>query len=513
MQGRVPADAVASGAADQGYWCNAKQVGHEGLSGGFRVHRFVDRAGHECAYYDTTLLFPLNAQNLGDQPTGVAVLDMSDPTKPRRTATLATPAMQSPHESVNISKERGLLAAVLGNPGTAPGVVDVYDLNADCRQPELQASAPVGFLGHESGFAPDGRTFYATSLFDGHITAVDLTNPRVPTPVAVIDSFSHGMNTSDDGNRGYIAARRVGLQILDLSEVQARKPLPQVREISRLRWDTMSIPQNAIPITIKGKPFVMEVDEFSLEEPDTDFPGQNGPIVGAARLIDISDETRPRQVSEMRLEVHQPENRAQLENDPGATSFVQGYAGHYCNVPRRRDPGIVACSFINSGLRVFDITDPEKPKEIAYFIAPPRPSPVIDERSNYAMSSPDFAPDRDEIWYSDGNSGFYAVRLANGVWPDGGGASDCRRGSKIGFKIHRTGRNRVVRVDAYVNGRRRLVRRGRDITRIELSGLPRTGKMKVRIVSTHNTGSKVVSTRSWNGCRKGRPSVRRIPRR
>src|SRR3712207_4896708 len=125
---------------------------------------------------------------------------------------------------------------------------------------------------------------------------------------------------------------------------------------------------------------------------------RSGPIVGAARLIDISDETKPRQVSEMRLEVHQPENRPQLEGDPGATSFVQGYAGHYCNVPRRKDPEIVACSFILSGLRVFDIRDPEKPKEIAYFLAPPRPSPVINERSNYAMSSPEFVPERDEIW-------------------------------------------------------------------------------------------------------------------
>ncbi|HEX8053583.1 MAG TPA: hypothetical protein VF517_11375 [Thermoleophilaceae bacterium] len=512
MQGRVSAADVASGAADRGFTCNTTQVGHEGASGGFKVERFVDRAGHDCAYYDTTLLFPLNAQNLGDQPTGVAVLDMSDPANPKRTATLATPAMQSPHESLNLSRERGLLAAVLGNPGAAPGVVDVYDLNDDCRQPQLQSSAPVAFLGHESGFAPDGKTFYATSLFDGHITAVDLTNPKTPLPITVIESFSHGMNTSDDGNRGYIAARDVGLQILDLSEIQARKPLPQVREISRLRWDTMSIPQNAIPITIKGKAYVVEVDEFSVESGGGSFPEGNGPQVGAARLIDISDEAHPRVVSDMRLQVHQPENRGQLEGDPGASSFVQGYAGHYCNVPRRKDPEIVACTFINSGLRVFDIRDPEKPKEIAYFVAPPRPSPVMGDRSNYAMSKPEFVPERDEIWYSDGNSGFYVVRLANGVWRSGG-ASDCLRPARIGFRIHRTGRNRVVRVDAFVNGRRKLLRRGRDITRIELSKLPRKGSMKVRIVATHNTGSKVVSTRTWSGCVKGRPTVRQIRRR
>ena len=31
------------------------------------------------------------------------------------------------------------------------------------------------------------------------------------------------------------------------------------------------------------------------------------------------------------------------------------------------------------------------------------------------MSSPSFVPERGEIWYSDGLSGFYAVRLTNGT--------------------------------------------------------------------------------------------------
>ena len=71
---------------------------------------------------------------------------------------------------------------------------------------------------------------------------------------------------------------------------------------------------------------------------------------------------------------------------------------------------------ILSGLRVFDIRDPRNPREIAYFNAPvtPRivPAAGIDPPpSNWAMSSPSFVPERGEIWYSDGLSGFYAVRL------------------------------------------------------------------------------------------------------
>jgi len=103
---------------------------------------------------------------------------------------------------------------------------------------------------------------------------------------------------------------------------------------------------------------------------------------------------------------------------------VQGYAGHYCNMPTRVDPGIVACSMILSGLRVFDIRDPYHPREIAYFNAPvtPRivpPVGIVPAPSNWAMSSPSFVPERGEIWYSDGLSGFCVVRVTNGVWPFG----------------------------------------------------------------------------------------------
>ncbi len=132
-------------------------------------------------------------------------------------------------------------------------------------------------------------------------------------------------------------------------------------------------------------------------------------------------------VSDIRLAVHQPENRAEIGGDPGASSPVQGYAGHYCSVPRREDPGIVACSFIASGLRVFDIRDPEEPKELAYFVAPAGPSGTAGPPSNYAMSSPAFVPERGEIWYSDGNTGFYAVRVADGVWPFRAGSEAPRR--------------------------------------------------------------------------------------
>ncbi|MCU1448062.1 MAG: hypothetical protein JWP02_232, partial [Acidimicrobiales bacterium] len=90
---------------------------------------------------------------------------------------------------------------------------------------------------------------------------------------------------------------------------------------------------------------------------------------------------------------------------------------HYCSVPSRAEPGVVACSFIVSGLRMFDIRDPYHPHEIAYANFPTNATKPGEPASSFAMSAPAFVPARGEVWYADGNSGFYALKVANGVWP------------------------------------------------------------------------------------------------
>ena len=505
IQGRVP-----FGRSGSGFTCNTRLLAQQGKSGGFKVERFVDRAGRECAYYDTTLLFPINAVNLSDQPTGVTVLDMSNPAKPVRTASLATPAMQTPHESLVLNRQRGLLVAVMGNAAFYPGVVDVYDLNDDCRHPELQSSLPVGLLGHESGFAPDGRTFYATSLDTGQVTAVDLTNPKLPVPLWVGQYDSHGLTISNDGNRAYMAGLN-GLIIVDVSEIQARKPNPQERVLSRLRWSTMTIPQVAHPVTIGGKPFLVEIDEFSTDGGGV-VPAVNGSRVGAGRIIDIQDERNPRVVSDFRLAVNQPENRAQIEDDAGASSPAQGYASHYCNVPQRKEPGIVACSFIASGLRVFDIRDPYKPKELAYFVAPEGPSSTGGSPSNYAMSSPSFVPKRREIWYSDGNTGFYAVRVAKGVWPFATTSAKASRRIRLSVNPNRArvGRRKrfSFRATTIANGRRVAVRKA--TVRFDGRKARTNSKGRVRISGTLSRRRVYRARATRKGMRSGKASVRAV---
>ncbi len=420
-QGRVSLADFSSGRAARGYTCNASQVGHYGETGGFQVHRYLDRTGRECAYYDSTLLFP---KDLRKGVLGLTVLDMSDPAHPVRTAVLSTPAMQTTHESLRLNHKRGLLVANAGSPGTQVGIVDVYDVSQDCRHPVLKSTSPLGILGHEGGFSPDGRTYWVNTTAQAGTTAIDLTDPSAPRIVFRSTQWTiHGMSFSSDGNRAYLADRgnskqASGLRILDVSQVQRRLPNPKVTEVSYLTWPEVSIPQNALPVTIGGKKHLIEFDEYDSNPLSYDPKS----TVGAARIIDISDERRPKVVSRIRLEVHEKaarEDRSQ-QGDPQAKFGVQGYAAHYCSVPREVEPGIVACSMILSGLRVFDVRDPKHPREVAYFNQPNTTNEVPLEQGGYAMSAPAFAPERNEVWYSDGNSGFFDVQLAKKAWNPSG---------------------------------------------------------------------------------------------
>jgi hypothetical protein len=102
------------------------------------------------------------------------------------------------------------------------------------------------------------------------------------------------------------------------------------------------------------------------------------------------------------------------------------------------------------------------------------------------------------------------VRSSSPCVPAGGGS--CQRRPSVGFRLKRRDLGRVVRVEAFVNGRRALRRSGRNLRRMRLRGLPRAGTMRVRIVTTRSTGTKLISTRTWRGCRKGRTLVRIVRR-
>jgi len=420
-QGRIPAADYASGRYLQGYTCNAEAVSHEGSSGGFKALRYTDSQGNTCAYYDSTSLVPPTStitNLIGQKGIGVVVLDMNDPAHPKRTTTLTSVAMLSPHESLLVNQPRGLLVGVLGTFLTAPGALDVYDVKTDCRHPKLLSTSLAGILGHESGFAPDGKTLYVSSTIYT-LVAVNLDDPRKPKPVTIQTNVQyHGMRVSDDGNTLYAAhigqpsanlISGAGLRILDVSQVQARQPNPKISILSTMTWDGSSIPQVPEPFTRDGHQYVFEVDEFTDLFSLSGLTDLRHAPVGAARIINVDDPRHPFLVSNVRLQVHEPANHSGEQwNDPGGNNPLGGYAAHYCSVTTRNNPKLAGCSMILSGLRIFDISDVQHPREVAYFNMPTK-------KGGDAFSQPSWDPANNSVWYTDSSTGFWDVRLTNGV--------------------------------------------------------------------------------------------------
>jgi hypothetical protein len=422
LQGQVPLADRQSGRSARGYRCNLELVGQyqgEGSS-------WVSQSYGDCAYMSTR--YP----NTATSP-GVQVLDVSDPANPRLVDTLTSPAMLGPWESLKVNPRRGLLAAVFAPEpaGNGAAFFEVYDIKTDCRHPRLlnsvsttELSVPANVLGHEGNWAPDGRTYWAAAAFAGGVTAIDVSNTASPKIVftGTTSLFNHGLSVSDDGNRLYIAQvafdgsgplQGNGLQIMDVSQVQARQPAPQIREVGLVTWTDGTLGQHAIQITYAGRPYVIFVDEG----------GQ-----GAARIIDISDEGTPRVVSKLKLQIHLPEHAGLRAADTESTGSF-GYDAHYCEVDRAADPTALACGYFQSGVRVFDIRNALAPREIAYFNPPAQTGQSAQLQGSEHANSPlggaltaDWcsSPPRfvgSQLWVTCQDNGFMALRFTNSAYP------------------------------------------------------------------------------------------------
>ncbi len=499
IQGQVPAADRASGRSAEGYSCNLERVGQWQGPGATYVNPSYGR----CAYMGTK----------SQSRMGVQVVDVADPARPVRTAQLQSPGMLGTWETLRVDEERGLLVgAFAGGPGgSGLGALDVYDIAGDCAKPKLLNSIADGLSApqatssaHEGGFSPDGRTYWLAAGYDGQLTAVDLADPARPRTLGVFrtSAGNHGFGFSADGRRMYVAlqstdpVRPNGLQVLDVSEVRDREPGAQVREVGRVTWPVSdgANGQMAAPVTYDGRPYVVFVDESSQ---------------GSARIIDVLDEERPRVVSKLRLEIQMPDKEALRNQDDGADGLFN-YDAHYCTPDRRVDPTALACGMFQSGVRVFDIRDPRKPREIAYFNPPAQVGkgaaelpgsehagdPTADRRTDFCTSPPRFV--RAELWVTCQDNGFQVLRFTNGAYPIAEAAPAAAPRTCVSRRVLTVRVPRRLRgARATFAGQTLAVRSGR--VRIDLRGRPR-GTYRLTITGRTPSGRPSKTTRRYRTC-------------
>jgi len=423
----------------QAYNCNLELIGQyvgEGSAAGMNVY------GH-WAYFTTW-------RNPDTQHPGVTVVDASDARDPKVTAYLDSPGMIEANESLAISRSRKLMLGVAWSNPT----VDIYDLGRDPGHPTLTSSTSIpGALLHMGEFSPDGRTFFGSLLptalkplpsepTSGVVVldVSDAARPRIVSTWIPADKLlqTHGVRLSVDGNRAYVATWRDrddvvkapnpnGLLILDISDFQAHRPDPQFRVVGTLFWEDTHFSQDAAPIRVNGRPFVVFTDLIGALGWQTFPPPANAcdsgrPGRGFARIIDISDEKHPKTASRLMLEVSSPAQCSKNRLDP---VVGYGYGASACDADNSENAKLLACAYWEGGVRVFDIRDPYRPSEIAYYKPPAARTarragaPHIDflpsakDHTADQVQIPKFREDGHEIWFNSWDNGFQVVRFSD----------------------------------------------------------------------------------------------------
>jgi hypothetical protein len=445
-----------------------------------------------CLYYSQGV--PPNIPLPLDHP-GTVVVDASDPTHPKIVNHLDVQGAIVAAQTVDISLKRHLLITssdfdekhgelVYNN---SLQTIDIFDIS-DCLHPLVKFSGVIPhFALHTGEFSADGNTFWAASgpsTSIGAVSALDVSDPSHPKliaqwhPADPTIRYIHGVTVSDDGNTAYANVGSInkglysskswgaeswkdldheppqGVALLNVSQVQARKPNAEITEISHLYWNDVQIPQFVYPMTIKGHRYLWFVDLMGalstfdaitlpgrtlgpgplsvkgFASPDADsavacrtYPTRPG--WGYISIIDIDNPAKPVRVSDLRLAVDEPKNCASEAPQPR----LRGYMGMFCDLDNYQDGRMMACGFGESGIRVFDVRDVRHPREIAYYKPPAAGSAVrkgadyeayLDEsrtlqgtyHSADLVGNVFFAKGDTELWFTSNDGGAQFLRFS-----------------------------------------------------------------------------------------------------
>jgi len=298
-------------------------------------------------------------------PNGTTLVDVRDPSAPRRLATLEVPKGTHSH------KVRAANGVMLVNreaqPANRPapgfqGGLGVFDVSNPRAPREIAFWRSGGAGVHRFTF--DGRYAYISPELDGYVGNIvmilDLEDPRRPREVGrwwMPGQWVAGGETPAWsgrahrchhpirlGTRLYVSYWHGGFVILDIEDPATP------RLVSRLDWSPpFPAPTHTtlpIPFPLRGRRVLVVTDEDVAKL----APGPPSFLW----LVDITDETRP-----------VPFASFQVDGVDGASQ--PEFTG--CHQPCEEVRGTeIPVAWFAHGLRIVDIADPHAPREVASFV-------------------------------------------------------------------------------------------------------------------------------------------------
>lgn len=393
---------------------------------------------------------------------GWSILDVTDPSRPElirfKEGPWVSDDCRDGQNTCKIQTADGLMLTAHGTmadflcgcPADCPawcGLM-IWDVKEDPANPKLlgKFECPGGQGVHRS-FYNGGRYAYITGCDNGYesfiLRIIDLQDPSHPVeagrfcvPEQIITEnsetkfgdhlfkpFVHAVTVKDD--IAYLAYSNVGFMLVDVSDKKNPKVIGNLPINPTFGGDAAGAPvHSAYPLG--DRPYAVvstegERSRFFDGEKEEGFGKKISYQAMNALMMEIGDMEHPRLISVFPYP-EMPKGYTHGKN----FNFVDGvrvpFGPHNCfdqfGTPayRKLNNTVLNCYF-HAGLRVYDVTDPFVPREIAYFLPPDREKMLTDNETHDVMPGAPIAitedvvmDDRGYIYLSTQQDGIYIVR-------------------------------------------------------------------------------------------------------
>ncbi len=338
----------------------------------------IDCAGGGQVWVEGTTLYIGHMR----QPGGTTIVDVTDPAKPRVLSCIEMPPGWRSHK---VRVANGIMIVNherLGEDETPEfgGGLAVYDVSRPAEPKPVGKWRTHGRGVHRFDF--DGRYAYISPTAEGYVGNImmilDLADPARPEEVGrwwIPGQWEAGgeeypwadwtpprcHHPMRHGDRLYVSYWHHGFYILDIADMAHPKPIAGVNTSPVYPHPTHTcLP---IPEPIKGRRVMVVADEDVAKL----WPAPPA----FAWIYDITEERLPTPISTFQVEGLDPDGAPQPQ--------MMG-----CHQPSERFRGaIIPFAWFARGLRIVDIADPFRPRELAFF-EPDPPEGCVMASSNDA---------------------------------------------------------------------------------------------------------------------------------
>ena len=395
-------------------------------------HDLEDRPGFQMAMQVVEGKWYLYMGHFWHQ--GWSILDVTDPSDPRFIKFIPGPGGT---ETVKVQVADGImitsLQKMIAFPGRAKDLpyeegIYVWDVKDPVNPKRLSHWKTGCDLGSHRNYYGGGRYVHLAAAAPGFsrniYRIVDIKDPEKPVEVGrwwLPEQWSAGGGKTTKpevalhgppypvGDRAYLSYADEGLVILDISDITLPRLVGHLEVYPPL--GTPIACHTALPLP-RRKLAIMSSEGIGPDIAEHVFGVKKPNPLNFAGMVDVSDETNPTLIAIFPVPEPPPGSPYKNFHEKGGWFGPHNWHEPHDHPDLEDRDDRVYLTYFNAGVRVYDISDPYLPKEIAYYV-PPNPKKRLGmlPLGELILSSEDILVDkRGYIYITDKNLGLHILQ-------------------------------------------------------------------------------------------------------